>query len=596
MSTRDILDSWKDISAHVGRTTRTCRRWEEELGLPIHRLEGSPRSRVFAYKDEIDRWLAKRLHVREKKSFWERVLPRPRRWAVSFILTAFIVLAVLGWRSLNVGPARPVFGGRPAVAVLPFVNGTGDTGLDYLTESVPANLISGLQRSADHLTVFTPEVVADSLYKLGVAAGREYDDSELRAVAMRTGASYLVVGRVDSSGSKLKIAYELKSASTLETLGEDRRAGTERSLPELERQLRASILAVFGIPDAADKGESTLPCSPQANRFYEMARAAERKFVLTLAASDLDLMTELMRQALAADPSCALAFHGLGDAYQHQYVYRGHDPAVLEAAFGSYRKAHDMAPERAETNLGLGWVHYFEQDNEKAYAYFKRAMDLDSSSVRVLTDVGAFLSSIGIQERSIEYYSRAIRAGDTSAGMYELRGWSYEQMGLYEGALADYDRMVKDDPTDWRSRCRRARVLVLLKRIPEAEEELNVADTLSPDPSYPRLLRALIHAARGERKAALEGIRPYTDQPARYHHYVTRIYAALGMRDEAIAAIEASIAGSFAEIQDYTFSFPYLNNTRDHFYDKLRGDKRFGEILKREEREYLAHLEKFVGL
>ena len=70
----------------------------------------------------------------------------------------------------------------------------------------------------------------------------------------------------------------------------------------------------------------------------------------------------------------------------------------------------------------------------------------------------------------------------------------------------------------------------------------------------------------------------------------------LNMKDEAVAAIEASIAGSFAEIYDYTFSFPYLNNTRDYFYDKLRGDKRFVDILEREERKYLAHLEKFVGL
>lgn len=594
MSTRAILDSWKEISAYVGRTARTCHRWEGELGLPVHRLDGSPRSRVFAYKDELDRWLEKKLHEGDK-SFWDRVLPRPKRWAVALALTSFVVLVVLGWRTLNVHPLRPVFGGRPAVAVLPFVNETGDAGLDFLGDSLPAHLIEGLQRSADHLTVYTPEVVADSLNKLGLTGGRELGDEDLRAVAARTGASFLVVGRIEASGSRLRVAYQLKDAATLETLGSDRESGTERTLPAVEDQLRASLLSVFGIP-AGPAREVTLPCSPQANRFYEMARVAERRYVLSLAPADLEMMTGLFRQALAADPSCALAYHGLGDAFQFHYVFGGHDPQMLKAAFENYRKAHDMEPERAETNLGLGWVHYFEQANEKAYAYFKRAMELDPANVRVLTDVGSFLSSIGIQERSTEYFSRAIRAGDTSAGMLELRGWSYEQMGLYEGALADYDRMVKQEPTDWRSRCRRTRVLVLLKRIPEAEEELKVAETLSPDIAYTRLLRALIQAARGEKKAALEAIGPYLDRPAKYHHYLTRMYGVLGMKDEALAAIEASIAGSFGEIQDYTFSFPYLNNTRDYFYDKLRGDKRFVEILMREERKYLAHLEKFVGL
>lgn len=594
MSTRDILDSWKAISAYVGRTARTCHRWEEELGLPIHRLDGSPKSRVFAYKDELDRWLEKKLHE-GKRSIWNRLLPRPRRWVVALALTAFIVMVVLGWRTLNVEPVRPVFNGRPAVAVLPFVNETGDAGLDFLGDSLPAHLIAGLQRSADHLTVFTPEVVADSLIKLGVTGGRELGDEDLKAVAARTGASVLVVGRIEASGGRLRVAYQLKDAATLETLGSDRESGTERNLPVLESQLRASILSTFGIP-AGQAREVTLPCSPQSNRFYEMARAAERKYVVSEAPADLEMMTELFRQSLQADPSCALAYHGLGDAFQFHYVFGGHDPQMLKAAFDNYRKAHDMQPERAETNLGLGWVHYFEQTNDKAYAYFKRAMELDPTNVRVLTDVGAFLSSIGIQERGIEYFSRAVRAGDTSPGMFELRGWSYEQMGLYEGALSDYDRMVKLEPTDWRSRCRRARVLVLLKRLPEAEEELTVAETLTPDISYTRLLRGLIHAARGEKKAALEAIGPYRDKTAKYHHYLTRIYATLDMKDEAVAAIEASIGGSFAEIYDYTFGFPYLNNTRDYFYDKLRGDKRFVEILKREERKYLAHLEKFVGL
>ncbi len=597
MSTRDILDSWKAISAYLGRTARTCHRWEEELRLPVHRLEGSPKSRVFAYKDEIDRWLEKTGGEKEKEkaSFWQRVLPRPRRWAVSAVLTAFVVIGVLGWRALNVGPVRPVFNGRPAVAVLPFVNDTGDRGLDFLGESLPANLIESLQRSADHITVFTPEVVAESLLKLGVVGGRELAPEELRSFALRTGAGYLVSGRITSSGRKLRVAYELRDAATLETLAKGREVETERNMPALGEQLRASILTTFGIP-AGPAREIVLPCSPQANRFYEMARAAERRYALTLDDDELEKMTELFRQSLAADPSCALAFHGLGDAFQFHYVYGEHAPAMIEAAFENYRKAHDLAPDRAETSLGLGWIHYFQQDNAKAYSYFKRAIELDPSNVRVMTDVAAFLNSVGIQERSVEYYSRSIRAGDTSAGTYVLRAAAYEEMGLYEGALADYDRVIKMEPNDGATRCRRARVLILMKRFTEAEDELETAKTLNPPENYVQRVRALLYAARGEKKAALAAIEPFRARPARYHNYLSRVYAALGMRDEAIEAIEKGIAGSFAEVQEYAFFFPYLNNTRDYFYDKLRGDKRFVAILEREERKHLANLEKFVGL
>lgn len=53
---RRRLNSWKEISAYVGRDVRTVSRWEKQRGLPVYRLPGGGRS-VFAYADEIDAWL-----------------------------------------------------------------------------------------------------------------------------------------------------------------------------------------------------------------------------------------------------------------------------------------------------------------------------------------------------------------------------------------------------------------------------------------------------------------------------------------------------------------------------------------------------------
>ncbi|HWK30772.1 MAG TPA: hypothetical protein VNR20_01690 [Terriglobales bacterium] len=52
-----ILNSWKDISAYVGRGVRTVQRWEELYGLPVHRAAGRDRSSVYALSDEVDAWL-----------------------------------------------------------------------------------------------------------------------------------------------------------------------------------------------------------------------------------------------------------------------------------------------------------------------------------------------------------------------------------------------------------------------------------------------------------------------------------------------------------------------------------------------------------
>jgi hypothetical protein len=52
------LVSWKEIAAYLGCDIRTCMRWEKERGLPVLRPGGQPGPRVYAWKHELDAWLA----------------------------------------------------------------------------------------------------------------------------------------------------------------------------------------------------------------------------------------------------------------------------------------------------------------------------------------------------------------------------------------------------------------------------------------------------------------------------------------------------------------------------------------------------------
>ena len=53
-----ILQSWKEIAAELNCGIRTVQRWEKELGMPVRRVGKGPRSPVFAFADELHRWLA----------------------------------------------------------------------------------------------------------------------------------------------------------------------------------------------------------------------------------------------------------------------------------------------------------------------------------------------------------------------------------------------------------------------------------------------------------------------------------------------------------------------------------------------------------
>ncbi len=50
------LESWKEIAGFFDRDEKTVRRWEKDLGLPVHRLPGVSKGRVYAFAHELKEW------------------------------------------------------------------------------------------------------------------------------------------------------------------------------------------------------------------------------------------------------------------------------------------------------------------------------------------------------------------------------------------------------------------------------------------------------------------------------------------------------------------------------------------------------------
>ena len=74
---QDLLDSWKDIAAYLGRGVRTVQRWETNLHLPIRRPPGKPHNSIVAFKSELDRGLhdAHALTAPPKAAIHDSALP-----------------------------------------------------------------------------------------------------------------------------------------------------------------------------------------------------------------------------------------------------------------------------------------------------------------------------------------------------------------------------------------------------------------------------------------------------------------------------------------------------------------------------------------
>ncbi|MEE9234377.1 MAG: hypothetical protein V3U28_02930 [Candidatus Acidoferrales bacterium] len=83
------LESWKEIAAYLKRDVRTVKRWEKNEGLPVRRHQHQARSSVYAYRSELEAWLATRQPAAESPSLWFR---RP---ISALAMTAALLLALV---------------------------------------------------------------------------------------------------------------------------------------------------------------------------------------------------------------------------------------------------------------------------------------------------------------------------------------------------------------------------------------------------------------------------------------------------------------------------------------------------------------------
>src|SRR2546422_529632 len=96
---RERLESWKEIAVYLRRGVSTVQRWEQQEGLPVHRLPHAKKGSIFAIKSELDAWWRARaqlgpLHDDAVPAQPRRLLRVGRRSGV--VLAALFALAVIG--------------------------------------------------------------------------------------------------------------------------------------------------------------------------------------------------------------------------------------------------------------------------------------------------------------------------------------------------------------------------------------------------------------------------------------------------------------------------------------------------------------------
>jgi non-specific serine/threonine protein kinase len=306
---------------------------------------------------------------------------------------------------------------------------------------------------------------------------------------------------------------------------------------------------------------------------------------------DVRLAIATLGRAVEIDPNYALGHWGLGCGYENLY-YRADsakDPAVLENMFEHFNKASRLDPSFAETNLGLGWYFFNKGDNAQAFGSFRKALKLEPDSDIVNRDSGAFLMSIGLYDQAIRYLAKAAKLSprDPLPLTQIAQCWLFR--GRCERALTYARKALARRESDLETGIIHTVLLALSGRSDEADRQIRSMERFNFRSDKLPFLREAVRALREGRG------KPYSFRAERpvLTPQLTYIYLSFGMKDEALANIEAGIEKGFSNGM-YYYSYPSL--VRNPLYEDLRGDPRFQAIIKRQKELYDKELKAFEKL
>src|SRR5438874_659619 len=320
-------------------------------------------------KSPADRW---RTPAALSEALAQAVAPPslPRRAARSIGLVAVgASLLAAGYALFSRRPvADPSGEAAHSIAVLPFVNIGSDPANEPFSDGMSEELITALARVAD-LRV-TARTSAFSF------KGKAVD---VREIGSKLNVSYVLEGSVRRAGPQLRVSAQLINAATGYHLWSDEYDRDARDVFTVQDEIARAIVGALrvklsGAANAALVKPSTE--NPEAHDLYLQGRY----FFAKRDSTSLRKAQDYFERAIVKDPSYALAYAGLSDAYSHRAVF-GYVPPhdIHSKAKQAALRALALDSTLAEAHTSLGFIDLFlEWDWATAGRELDRALALDA--------------------------------------------------------------------------------------------------------------------------------------------------------------------------------------------------------------------------
>jgi adenylate cyclase len=364
--------------------------------------------------------------------------------------------------------ARPALAERAApkplsIAVLPFINMSGDPEQEYFSDGITEDIITDLSK-VSAISVLSRN--ASFAFK-----GRAIDIAQ---IARQLKVSHVVEGSVRKASGRVRITAQLIDATNDSHVWAERYDRDLKDIFALQDEISRAIVAALMVkllPDERKAIEARSTQNPKAYRLYLLARYYRAQ----LGPRPQEIAIRFCRRALEIDTQYARAWALQAICQASLYVYGLSEDSGLSAA----EHALALDPSLAEAHVAKGRALYQLGRHAEAVAAHEESLRLEPDSYEVRAHFGLTCMYSGRYEAAIEHFERAAQLLDAD----------YICLGL---AAACYHKLGRDDE------CRSA----LRRNLVQVEKEI----ALKPDNAFALTEGAIDLAYLGEKERGLEWI------------------------------------------------------------------------------------------
>lgn len=354
---------------------------------------------------------------------------------------------------------------RRSIAVLPFMNMSGDKENEYFSDGISEEILN--------LLVKLPKLRVASRTSSFVFKDK---DVSIPQVAGDLGVETVLEGSIRRAGDRVRITAQLIDAASDSHLWSetyDREIKDVFAIQDDIAQSIAEALEMTLTPKERRSIQNVATSNAGAYDFYLRGRS----YMFTMTRRDYEHAIDMYKKAIELDSKYALAYAGISDAYAHMFRYADASRKHAQEAVSFASQAVDMDPDAAEARASMGLAQFINEHYDDAQAEFARAIALNPNLFEAYYYAGLALTSKGDFEQALEMYQKARQVNPSDyqpsifmAQAYASLGRKQDEMKERLASIELIEKHLAMNPHDTLALCRGANQLSTLGEADKARK------------------------------------------------------------------------------------------------------------------------------